>query len=467
MDFADNLSFLYLISIACFILGFLLMKHPKTAVLSNNLAALGMFIAVSYTIYTIYSSENISEILIALSVGALVGILIASSVAITSIPEMVSMFNGLGGLTSAMITMVSYIKFSEHHMGPFVLYSVAFSFAVGVVTFIGSWIAFLKLKGTISGKPVHFSGFKLLRVVVFLALIVSVVSFSYNENRAYEAFILLVIMSVVFGLILVLPIGGADMPVVIAMLNSFSGIAAAVAGFVFFTMEPDIAILLIVGGTLVASSGLILTRVMCRGMNRSLWKVILDDFTAKEFVNEDGEQSKEVKSTNSQELAMLMDNSKKIMIVPGYGLAVAKANNSVSALADFLESQGKDISFAIHPVAARMPGHMNVLLAEANVEYEKLLNLDNANKEFNDCDLVLIIGANDVVNPAAIHKQGSPLYGMPILNAYKAKSIVIFKRSMNTGYAGTHNDLFFDDKTKMLFGDAKKSVEDLLTELKN
>jgi H+-translocating NAD(P) transhydrogenase subunit beta len=466
MDLATNLSFLYLVSIACFIMGIRLMNHPRTAVAGNNLAALGMFIAVSYTIYANYSSGNISEILIALSVGALVGILIASNVAMTSIPEMVSMFNGLGGLASAMITMVSYIKFRELHMSPFVLYSVAFSFAVGVVTFIGSWMAFLKLKGSISGKPMHFSGLKLLRMVVFLALIVSVVWFSYDENRAYEAFKFLVILSVVFGLIFVLPIGGADMPVVISMLNSFSGMAAAVAGFVFFSMEPDIAILLIVGGTLVASSGLILTRVMCRAMNRSLWNVMLGGFTAEEFVNESGEQP-HVKETSSQELAMLMDYSKKIMIVPGYGMAVAQAQHSVSALADFLESQGKDISFAIHPVAGRMPGHMNVLLAEANVEYEKLLNLDNANKEFNDCDLVLIIGANDVVNPAAIHKQGSPLYGMPILNAYKAKSIVIFKRSMAPGYAGIQNDLFFDNKTSMLFGDAKKSVEDLLSELKN
>ena len=466
MAITTNLSFLYLVSIGCFIMGIRLMNHPRTAVAGNSLAALGMFIAVSYTIYTIHSSENISEILIALSVGALVGLSIASNIDMTALPEMVSVFNGLGGLASAMITMALYIKLSEHHMSPFLLYSVAFSFAVGVVTFIGSWIAFLKLKGTMSGSQSQFHVLKSLRVIVFLALLASVVWFSYDETRTYAALKFLVILGVVFGLIFVLPNDGLDMPIVISILNSFSGVAAAVAGFVFFTIEPDIAILLIVGGTLVASSGLILTRVMCRAMNRSLWNVILGGFTAKEFVNESGEQQI-IKQTSSQELAMLMDYSQKIMIVPGYGLAVAQAQHSVTALADFLESQGKDITFAIHPVAGRMPGHINVLLAEANVEYEKLLSLDNANKEFKGCDLVLVIGANDIVNPAAIHKQGSPLYGMPILNAYKAKSIVVFKRGQSTGYSGIQNDLFYDDKTSMLFGDAKASVDDLLSELKS
>ena len=336
------------------------------------------------------------------------------------------------------------------------------SVLVGTLTFTGSFIAFGKLQGFISGQPIVFKGQKILNAIIALALITCSVMMVINPDQMMTYFLAVVVLSALLGITIVIPIGGADMPVVISLLNSYSGIAAAATGFVLLNNG------LIISGALVGASGLILTNIMCKGMNRSLANVIFGavGLTQEGASGDAAGKQMNIKSYSTEEAAMIFDAADKVIIVPGYGLAVAQAQHAAREVADYLESKGKTVLYAIHPVAGRMPGHMNVLLAEANVPYEHLKDLDEINPEFDTCDVALVLGANDVVNPAARHDKSSPIYGMPILDVDKSRTVIINKRTMNPGFAGIQNELFGFDNTIMVFGDAKQMLTDLLKDLK-
>ena len=451
----SNLS--YVLASVLFILGIKKLSHPKTARQGNALAALGMFIAI---IATLLSNGQIDRklILIGVLIGSAIGALFAIKVEMTQMPQMVAIFNGLGGGASALVAAAEFLKTGE--MTTFTLGTIVFSVFVGTLTFTGSMVAFGKLQGFISGQPIVFPGQQVFNGLMALALIfvgVYLVQLPGEINYFYAV----VIISAIMGITLTIPIGGADMPVVISLLNSYSGVAAAATGFVLMNNG------LIISVSLVGASGLILTNIMCKGMNRSLANVI---FGAVGLVQESTSDSTTkqitVKSYSTEEAAMIFDAADKVIIVPGYGLAVAQAQHAVREVAEFLEGKGKQVLYAIHPVAGRMPGHMNVLLAEANIPYEQLKDLDEINPEFEDCDVALVLGANDVVNPAARHDTSSPIYGMPILDVDKSRTVIINKRTMNTGFAGIQNELFGFDNSIMVFGDAKDMLQQLLKDLK-
>jgi len=376
---------------------------------------------------------------------------------------MVAIFNGFGGGASALVAAAEfYSKGGTAESTTFLLSTIALSVLVGTLTFTGSFIAFGKLQGFISGQPIVFKGQKILNAIIALTLIAFAVGVVMVPANMYWYFIGLLVFAALIGITLVIPIGGADMPVVISLLNSYSGIAAAATGFVLLNNG------LIISGALVGASGLILTNIMCKGMNRSLANVIFGAVgLAQEGASGDsaGKQMN-IKSYSTEEAAMIFDAADKVIIVPGYGLAVAQAQHAAREVADYLESKGKTVLYAIHPVAGRMPGHMNVLLAEANVPYEHLKDLDEINPEFETCDVALVLGANDVVNPAARHDKSSPIYGMPILDVDKSRTVIINKRTMNPGFAGIQNELFGFDNSIMVFGDAKQMLTDLLKDLK-
>lgn len=469
MDIIIELT--YLISSILFIFGIKKLSSPKTARQGNFYSAIGMLLAIVATL--LYKSIVTYEwIIIGFIVGGLIGYVMAVKVQMTSMPQMVGLLNGFGGGASLLVALAEYYKIL-YKLGSKTgevlqftlssLISIELSLVIGAVTFTGSLIAFGKLQGIVTGKVVKFPLQQPLNILLFLVIISLSVYSSMYPNLAAWAMLTITAISLVLGVLLVLPIGGADMPVAISLLNSYSGLAAATTGFVLRNNE------LIITGALVGASGIILTLIMCRGMNRSLMNVVLGGWSSAGSTGTAAGSSPkgEIKSVDSEEAAMIFDSASSVIIVPGYGMAVAQAQHAIRDLVNVLEKKGVKVRFAIHPVAGRMPGHMNVLLAEAQIPYEKLYALEDINDDFSNTDVVLIIGANDVVNPAARHDQNSPIYGMPILNVDYAKTVIMNKRSMNPGYAGIENELFFYPNTLMYFGDAKDAITKLTNELKN
>jgi proton-translocating NAD(P)+ transhydrogenase subunit beta len=453
------LEIIYLISIITFIFGLKYLGHPETARKGNLIAAAGMGLAIIGTFILHERVTNFIYILIlaAILIGSIIGWLMAVKVKMTKMPELVSLFNGFGGASALLIGLIEF----NNHIGDATQTAITISAVViGSITFTGSLIAWAKLNGTMKGL-IRLPKYNLINNLVILAIIAfsAYVVYTGSDSQLYLYSLLLV--SLVYGILFVIPIGGADMPVVISLLNSLTGISAAIAGAIYGNM------VMIVGGILVGSAGLILTVAMCKAMNRSLTSVIFGAFGSSDDAAVGGKSELgEIKSTTVSDTAILMNYSQRVIFVPGYGLAVAQAQHAIHELEQLLESRGVDVKYAIHPVAGRMPGHMNVLLAESNVDYEKLAEMDNVNPEFKNTDVVFVVGANDVVNPAAHNNPASPIYGMPILEVADAKQIIVNKRSMNPGYAGIENELFYSPKNAMLFGDAKKIIQELVAELK-
>jgi NAD(P) transhydrogenase subunit beta len=454
----------YLIASVCFIFGIKKLSSPKTARQGNQLAALGMLLAIIVTLFD-QRVLTFEYIILGLILGSLIGAVFALKVQMTGMPQMVGLLNGFGGGASALVAFAEYDRI---FVTPTIMFDVPttitiiLSLLIGSVTFTGSLIAFGKLQGIVTGKvvkyPLQHPINALLLLAVFAAGVIVVI-----EPYDIELVLGIIGVSLLLGVLLVLPIGGADMPVAISLLNSYSGLAAAMTGFVLNNN------MLIIAGALVGASGLILTMIMCRGMNRSLMNVVLGGWASAgaEGPAADSKAHKgTAKAVDSEELAMLLDSVSSVIIVPGYGMAVGQAQHAVRDLMNVLEKKGVKVRFAIHPVAGRMPGHMNVLLAEAQVPYDKLLAMEDINDDFPNTDVVIVIGANDVVNPAARHDQSSPIYGMPILNVDYAKTVVINKRSLNVGYAGIDNELFFYPNALMYFGDSKEAISKLVNEIK-
>ena len=454
---------LYLFSAILFIVGLKRLQSPVTARRGNRVAALGMLIAV---IVTLFSQEILTpvEMIGGLLIGGFIGAVLAMRVQMTAMPELVAAFNGFGGLASALVAAAEIIPMVLEHDGTAEIDSGVFpylSVLVGMVTFSGSVIAFLKLSGKMTGNPIEFPG-RYVVLVAFLALMIASIVWTFIGGEILLCFLILAALSLIFGILIVLPIGGADMPVIVAFLNALSGLAAAATGFVLSNT------VLIISGALVGASGIMLTNTMCVAMNRKFWQVMVGGFGGDSDEEGAGKlaDGRTITSTTPDDTAIMLSYARKVIIVPGYGLAVAQAQHQVRELADVLQAQGVEVKYAVHPVAGRMPGHMNVLLAEANVPYDSLFEMDEINHEFESTDVALVIGANDVVNPAARHDKSSPIYGMPILNVDQAESVVFLKRSMRPGYSGVPNLLFFEPNTRMLFGDAKDSVTELINEVK-
>ena len=455
MDYT-NLS--YVLSSVLFILGIKKLSHPKTARNGNLLAFIAMFIAIIATLIS-YDQLDYKIIFMGITIGAIIGSVFAVKVEMTQMPQMVAIFNGFGGAASALVAAAEYLDLSQP--SSFTLTTIVLSIFIGTLTFTGSFIAFGKLQGFISGQPIVFSGNQLFNALIAIALVTTGYFLIQSPNHI-NYFYIIIGLSALLGITLTIPIGGADMPVVISLLNSYSGIAASATGFVLMNNG------LIISGALVGASGIILTSIMCKGMNRSLANVIFGAMGLEQESSTTGNTKQvSVKSYSTEEAAMIFDAAEKVIVVPGYGLAVAQAQHAVREVAEFLENKGKNILYAIHPVAGRMPGHMNVLLAEANIPYEQLKDLDEINSEFEDCDVALVLGANDVVNPAARHDKSSPIFGMPILDVDKSRTVIINKRTMNAGFAGIQNELFGFDNSIMVFGDAKDMLQQLLKDLKD
>ena len=468
----------YLVAAALFVLGLRRLSRVKTARSGNLYAATGMLIAV---IATLVSSTDIGWIWIlsGLAVGGVIGALLAQLIQMTSMPELVAFFNGMGGAASAAVALSFYLGLPlgnapGHAYGELVSWHTALvvflSIVVGTLTLTGSIVAYGKLSGKISGAAVLLPGRHVINISLGVLAIVAGVASAYfapDPTTSLIWFLAVAGIAGLLGVLLVIPIGGADMPVVISLLNSYSGIAASMAGFVLLGKQEPSAYMLVIAGALVGASGLILTNLMCKAMNRSLANVLLGGFgeTAGASSSAGARDYKNVKSFTAEEAAMLFDGADLVIVVPGYGLAVAQAQHALAELEALLEARGTSVKYAIHPVAGRMPGHMNVLLAEANVDYEKLYDLD-INSEFRDAQVAIVVGANDVVNPAATKDPQSPIWGMPILNCFEAQNVIVIKRSLSPGYAGIKNELFEHDNTMMLFSDAKKAMLDLAKEVK-
>lgn len=464
------LEIAYLIASVLYIYGLKMMSGPKTARNGNLWAAAGMFIAIVATIVLYTDSEgqhlaNLPWIGGGIAIGSILGYLMAKRVQMTDMPQMVSLFNGMGGACAAIIGLIEFPHYIHDPEATMLIKLTIFAgIVIGSTSFAGSMVAFAKLNGNLK-KDIRLPMYNILNTLLIVAAIglTAVLAGGFIHTNIEMWVYILLGLSLSYGVLFVLPIGGADMPVVISLLNSFTGMAAAFGGFLYGNMA------MLTGGILVGSAGTILTVVMCSAMNRSLMAVIFGAFGTggKEVAGGGGGgEQKSYKQTNPSDLAVLLNYSQKVIIVPGYGLAVAQAQHVVHEMEQLLESRGVEVKYAIHPVAGRMPGHMNVLLAESSVEYDKLVEMEDINAEFATCDVVLVLGANDVVNPAAKEDPASPIYGMPILTVEDAKHTVVNKRSMNVGYAGIDNDLFYRDKTSMLFGDAKKVLGELVSELK-
>ncbi len=470
---ANILILCYLVASVTFILGLKMLSNPTSARKGNLLAAAGMAIAIFATIF-LYEDEagmrlhNLGWIFGGLVVGSVVGALAAKKVKMTSMPEMVSLFNGMGGACAALISIVEFnhlVHLSETTMkqepvltaGTILI--IALGLIIGAVSFSGSMIAWGKLNGKV--KDFSFAGQKIVNLLFLFVALAGAAWLIVDPTQTYVLYVILV-LSLLYGVLFVLPIGGADMPVVISLLNSFTGVAAAFGGFLYDNK------VMLTGGILVGAAGTLLTILMCKAMNRSLLNVLVGSFGGNKNAAAAGESGAQgnYKEISLSDTAMLMSYANKVIIVPGYGLAVAQAQHACHELEKILNEKGVDVTYAIHPVAGRMPGHMNVLLAEADVPYEKLKEMEQVNEEFKNTDVVLILGANDVVNPAAKNDPASPIYGMPILEVELAKTVIVNKRSMKPGYAGIENELFFQPKTSMLFGDAKKVLQDLCAEVK-
>ncbi|MBN7815281.1 NAD(P)(+) transhydrogenase (Re/Si-specific) subunit beta [Algoriphagus pacificus] len=451
----------YLIASILFVLGIKMMNKTKSARQGNRLSALGMLIAIVATLLQI-EVISLVEIFGCIVLGSAIGLYYANKVEMTKMPEMVALFNGFGGLASFAVALSDFFLRTEVNMESIELVtviSIIVSVFIGGVTFTGSIVAFLKLNGNISGSPITFKGQHPLNLILFISFLAAA-TFTVIDQSDPILIIALIVISLILGILTVIPIGGADMPVVISLLNSYSGMAACATGFI---LNNNV---LIVAGSLVGASGIILTQIMCKAMNRSLINVLLGGFGQSVSAAAADGPSITVKEIGVEETAMLFDSVSSVIVVPGYGMAVAQAQHVIRELMEQCEKRNIDFKFAIHPVAGRMPGHMNVLLAEANISYDKLIEMESINDDFQNTDLVLIVGANDVVNPAARNNPQSPIYGMPILNADKARTVIVSKRSMGKGYAGVENELFGYPNCLMLFGDAKQTITKVVSEMK-
>jgi len=451
----------YLAAAVLLIIGIKRLSHPRTARSGNWIAGVGMAVAVGFT-FAITEIDRYWLMLVGIAVGTVVGVVSARAVRMTAMPQMVALFNGVGGGAAALIAAAEFHRHAPDagNLPGEELVGILFSALVGSISFWGSLVAFGKLQELIPGRPIVFPGQNAFNAVVGLALGSLVVLTATTEDGIWLALILL--GGLLLGFLFVLPIGGADMPVVISLLNAFTGLAAASTGFVLDNVA------LIIGGTLVGASGTLLTILMGRAMGRPLKQTLFGAFGAAPAgaAAAAGADGGDVRSSTAEDIAMMLAFARRVVFVPGYGLAVAQAQHDVRNLGELLEGKGVDVRYAIHPVAGRMPGHMNVLLAEANVPYDELFEMDEINPEFPQTDVVVVVGANDVVNPAARNSPGSPIYGMPILDVDKAQNVVVIKRSMSPGFAGVDNPLFYDPKTVMLFADAKAALEDLVASVK-
>jgi H+-translocating NAD(P) transhydrogenase subunit beta len=455
------LNIIYLISSVTFVLGLKMLSNPQSARRGNLIAAFGMVLAIVATLFLYrgegieVSSTRIILILAAIAIGTVAGWVTAKKVQMTKMPELVSLFNGMGGACASLIGLIEY---QHAPSNPLTIATILLGMVIGTVSFSGSIIAFLKLNGTMN-KAIRLPKYNILNTAMMIGLILFTAFICFTHG-SYTLVVLLFVLALIYGVLFVIPIGGADMPVVISLLNSFTGLAAAFAGFLYNNQ------VMLTGGILVGSAGTILTLAMCKAMNRPLSNVIFGAFGGGAAASVGDSEKGSIKDISISDAAVLMNYSKRVAIVPGYGLAVAQAQHIIHELEELLESRGVEVKYAIHPVAGRMPGHMNVLLAESNVSYDKLIEMEEINPEFPSTDVVLVVGANDVVNPAAKTDPSSPIYGMPILDVELAKNIIINKRSMSAGYAGIDNLLFYHPKNSMLFGDAKDVLTKLVAEIK-
>jgi NAD(P) transhydrogenase subunit beta len=454
-------NIIYLIASALFIFGLKGLTHPRTAVRGNLLGALGMFLAI---VVTLLDKNIVSyEIIIAgFIVGALIGAILAIKIQMTAMPQMVGLFNGFGGAASVLVAGAALIEVMISPEGPTSQMTIATgaSGLIGAVTFWGSLVAFGKLQGLVTEKAVRYSGEQIVKIILLLASLAAGALVVLHPDQQQYYWILVAISSVL-GVLVVIPIGGADMPVVIALLNSYSGLAATATGFV---LQNNV---LIIAGSLVGASGLILTSIMCKAMNRSLANVLFGGFgEVEEGADVEDIYAGKIKATSPEEVAMLLETAQTVVLVPGYGMAVSQAQHAVRDMFNLLESRDIDMEFGVHPVAGRMPGHMNVLLAEADIPYDKLKEMDEVNSMLGQTDVAIVIGANDVVNPVARTDPKSPIAGMPIIDVDKAKTVVVIKRSLSPGFAGIPNPLFAADNTLMLFGDGKKMIQETVAALK-
>ena len=454
MDFAVDLA--YIAASILFIYGLKMLGRAETARRGNMVSALGMLLAVVVTLLA--AGLSYLWILVGIVVGSAIGAVAARRVQMTSMPEMVALFNGSGGLASLLVGWAEYLKNPNAPL--FTAIPILLAILIGGVAFTGSLIAFAKLAGRMPGRPILFGGQQFVNAVILLATLVLGVVFVLAPATSYWALLLAIGIALILGVMAVIPIGGADMPVVVSLLNSYSGLAASAAGFVIGNN------VLIVAGSLVGASGLILTQIMCKSMNRSLANVLFSGFGAVTAAGASGQVEGEVQPISAEDAYFILEAAASVIFVPGYGMAVAQAQHAVRELADLLESNGAEVRYAIHPVAGRMPGHMNVLLAEANVNYDQLVEPDDVNPTMGTVDVAVVIGANDVVNPAAREDIGSPLYGMPVINVDEARTVFILKRSMSPGFSGVQNPLFFKENSRMLFGDAKTTISTLVSEFK-
>ena len=461
---ADLAALLYLVASVCFILALRGLSHPTTSRAGNLYGMIGMAIAILTTLAT-PGVVSYALIVVAILIGGGIGTVIALRIKMTALPQLVAAFHSLVGLAAVFVAAAAFYRPEAYGIGVpgdiklASIIEMSLGVAIGAITFTGSLVAFAKLQGLVTGRPLVFPLQHPLNAALGILMVALVVFLCIDE--APLVFWLIVLVALALGFLLILPIGGADMPVVVSMLNSYSGWAACGIGF---TLQNN---LLIITGALVGSSGAILSYIMCKGMNRSIFNVILGGFggeTAGAAAG-DGDDDRQVKAGSADDAAFLMKNGSKVIIVPGYGMAVAQAQHALREMADLLKASGVDVRYAIHPVAGRMPGHMNVLLAEANVPYDEVFEMDEVNRDFGATDVAFVIGANDITNPAAKTDPASPIYGMPILDVDKAGQVLFVKRSMASGYAGVQNDLFFRDNTMMLFGDAKKMCEDIVKAL--
>ena len=459
MSTVNIIDFVYLISAVLFMLGIKNLSSPATAKLGNKLSMAGMLVAIAATL----ASPDIfgyTMIIIAIAIGAAIGGYAAVKVEMTSMPEMVALFNGCGGAASALVAMAEFTGHTGAFAG-FTMITLLLSVIIGGLTFTGSIIAYTKLQGIISTRPITYPFQQVVNAGIVLLTIVLAVLVYQNPANTF-AFCLIIILALGLGVLAVIPIGGADMPVIVSLLNSYSGLAVSMTGFALNNNA------LIIVGSLVGASGLFLTKIMCDAMNRSLANVLFGAFGAvDDSVADAGEgPTGSMKGFDVEDVAIAVENAESVIIVPGYGMAAAQAQHVTRELGDYLMEEGIEVRYAIHSVAGRMPGHMNVLLAEADVSYDQLFAMEDINDDFSTTDVVLVIGANDVVNPAAKTNPSSPIFGMPVLDVELARTVVVLKRSMNVGFAGIENELFFKDNTMMLFGDAKDSIQKLLSALK-
>lgn len=456
MEYLINIS--YIVASVLFIYGIKMLGSADTAKKGNLISSVGMLLAVVVTL--LGSGLDYTWIIIGLIIGSVIGIVAAKRVQMTGMPELVALFNGFGGLASLLVGWSEFAHnpdFSDSENPVFVGFAVVFAILVGAITFTGSLIAYLKLSGKMGGSATVFPGQKIINALVFIAILAlgSIFIFTHSAWALYAV----IGLSLLLGVLGVIPIGGGDMPVVISFLNSFSGIAASAAGFVIMNN------VLIVAGCLVGASGIILTIIMCKAMNRTLVNVLFGSFGATGGKQQEVEG--EMKAISGEDAYYILEAAESVVFVPGYGMAVAQAQHAVKELGTILEANGTEVRYAIHPVAGRMPGHMNVLLAEADVPYEQLCEMDDVNAIIESVDVAIVIGANDVVNPAALEDPNSPIYGMPIINVHKARSVFALKRGQGAGFSGLVNSLFFRDNTRMLYGDAKETMTNLVAQFKD